>query len=49
MGKVSTGGRVVTRWLDVKDIEGFPFKTYKQSSDISKYVKNVVKREKREK
>ena len=22
MGKVSTGGRVVTRWLDVKDIEG---------------------------
>ena len=27
-----------------KDIHGFPFKTYKQSSDITKYIKSVVKR-----
>ena len=31
-------------WEGDKDIHGFPFKTYKQSSDITKYIKNVVKR-----
>jgi len=31
-------------WEDDEDIEGFSFKTYKQSSDITKYVKSVVKR-----
>ena len=27
-----------------EDIEGFSFKTYKQSSDITKYIENIVKR-----
>ena len=31
-------------WEGDKDIHGFPFKTYKQSSDITKYIKSVVKR-----
>ena len=31
-------------WEDDEDIHGLPFKTYKQSSDITKYVKSVVKR-----
>ena len=31
-------------WEDDKDIHGFPFKTYKQSSDITTYIKNIVKR-----
>ena len=46
---IHVGEMHIGAFEDVKDIEGFPFKTYKQSSDISKYVKNVVKREKREK
>ena len=48
---ISSGSNELTGedFKDKKDIEGFPFKKYKQSSDISKYVKNVVKREKREK
>ena len=44
---IHVGEMHIGAFEDVKDIEGFPFKTYKQSSDISKYVKNVVKREKR--
>lgn len=31
-------------WEGDEDIHGFPFKTYKRSSDITKYVKSVVKR-----
>ena len=31
-------------WEDDEDIHGFPFKTYKQSSDITTYIKNIVKR-----
>ena len=31
-------------WEDDEDIEGFSFKTYKQSSDITKYIENIVKR-----
>ena len=31
-------------WEDDGDIHGFPFKTYKQSSDITTYIKNIVKR-----
>ena len=46
---IHVGEMHIGAFEDVKDIEGFPFKTYKQNSDISKYVKNVVKREKREK
>ena len=44
---IHVGEMHIGAFEDVKDIEGFPFKTYKQSSDISKYVKSVVKREKR--
>ena len=31
-------------WEDDEDIHGFQFKTYKRSSDITKYIKNAVKR-----
>jgi len=31
-------------WEDDEDIHGLPFKTYKQSSDITTYIKNIVKR-----
>ena len=44
---IHVGEMHIGAFKDDEDIEGFPFKTYKQSSDIPKYVKSVVKREKR--
>lgn len=31
-------------WEGDEDIHGFPFKTYKRSSDITKYIESIVKR-----
>ena len=43
---IHVGENAYGAFEDDKDIEGFPFKRYKKSSDITKYVKNVVKKEK---